>query len=234
MSLSKPTNLNSNPSLKYFTWGGDEGRIKYYDKKTSKNVFIDLPFKFIKLDSLSTVTGYSDSDDSGYWSNEVRSIKNEPFVVRTNKGIKKEGLWSDVGEALKAQGAKFANSVYIAYLNEKNELELCNIKFYGSSISQWIEFLKVDKSHSISIVGANEAKKGKTVYHTPIFQSFEITDKQLNEAEKLDEKLQEYLDKYFSYGKNNDKTLSASASTSFSNTETKDAVTEDNSDDIPF
>ncbi len=82
MSISNDRNVNVNPAVKFFQWGGSEGNVKYYDKEKKENVIIDLPFKFIKLDTLSTVTGFSDSDGSGYWSNEVRSLKMEPFVVK--------------------------------------------------------------------------------------------------------------------------------------------------------
>lgn len=239
MSLSKPTNTNTNPAVKFFQWSGDEGRIKYYDKQKGENVFLDLPFKFIKLDTLSTVTGYSDADNSGFWSNEVRSIKSEEFIVKTKNGIRKEGLWSDIGEGLKAQGAKFASSVYIAYINEDDKLELCNIKFYGSSITQWIEFLKISRDPGVVLTDATQAKKGKTVYYTPVFEPLNITDEQLEEAIELDKDLQIYLDSYFNYSNkySDEKVKSASAGSDESiEYSGMDATTpnEDENDDVPF
>lgn len=236
MSLSNPTNTNVNPAIKFFQWSGDQGVVKYYDKEKSENVFLQTPFKFIVLDTLSTVTGYSDTDNSGFWSNEVRSIKSEPFVVKTRNGVKKEGLWSEIGEGLKSQGAKFATSVYIAYFNkETKEIELCNFKFFGSSITQWIEFLKNNRGPGVSIVGNEEAKKGRTTYYTPVFEALKVNDEQLSKAISLDQELQKYLDKYFDYSfKKEEKSLAVSAGSedSFDTEEVKVSTTDD--DDIPF
>ncbi len=73
MSLSSSEVQNPQPFTKMFEWSGSKGNVKCYDKKTKEVTYLDLPFKFIKLDVLFTFAGFSDSDESGFWSNEVRS-----------------------------------------------------------------------------------------------------------------------------------------------------------------
>lgn len=233
MSLSQPNNTNTNPATKFLNWSSDESKFKYWDKEKSENVYLDLPFKFIKLDILSTITGYSDKDNSGFFGNEVRSTKVEPFTVRTKAGIKMEGLWSDIGDELKAQGGKFAASVYIALYNEKNELELCNVKFYGSSITQWINFIKENKGIGIQVTGSNKEKKGRTEYFTPVFEPLEVSEEDKQKAIELDKQLQVYLNSYFDYA--NEKAKSASASGEQSETSSKLDTNDDIEDsEIPF
>lgn len=233
MSLSNPTNTTTNPALRFFQWSGSQGNIKYYDKDKGENVFLDMPFKFIKLDTLATVTGYSDADDSGFWSNEVRSLKVEPLIVKTRNGVKKEGLWSEIGEALKAQGAKFASSVYIAYLNDNKELELANFKFFGASIKEWIDFTnenKIKDGDTVIIDGKNNAKKGSNKYFTPTFSKVETTETDRKEAIKLDTELQKYLTKYFDYSKADQSKVDSDQDTITD----EDTSTEVDESDIPF
>lgn len=237
MSMSNPNNNTIKPTKKFFQWAGGDGNIKCYDSETKTNSFLELPFKFIKLDTLSTVAGWSDADDSNYFSNEVRSIKSEPFIIKTKNGVKKEGLWEDLREAFKAQGGKFASSVYIAYLNEEGDVELGNFKFFGSSITEWINFTKENKikdGDAVVIDGSNQAKKGKTVYYTPTFSTLEVTNEQKTEANKLDQELQTYLNSYFDYGNKykEEKAQSVSATSGQSISVDNEDIPEDL--DIPF
>jgi hypothetical protein len=196
MSRSNNTEVR-NPAEKFFQWSGSEGKIKYYDKETKENVFVDTPFTFLVLDKLITITGYSDEDESGFWSNEIRNVKRDVLTVRTKKGIRQEGFYDEVKHL---NGAKFAQSVYIAYYDEKKKLTLGNFKFNGCAVSSWIEFCKGRDVYSgaIKIIDSQEDKKGATTYFSPVFEAKPDVSEQTEEAAReLDRILQEYLTKYF-------------------------------------
>lgn len=196
MSRSNNTEIK-NPAVKFFQWSGGDGRIKWYDKETKENVFVDAPFTFLVLDKLITITGFCDDEQSGYWSNEIRNTKRDILTVRTKSGIKKQGYYDEVKNLV---GAKFAQSVYIAFYDDDKQLQIGNFKFNGCAVSSWIEFCKGRDVYkgAIKISGATEEKKGATKYFAPVFEAKEDVSESANEAAiELDKQLQEYLTAYF-------------------------------------
>lgn len=198
MSLSNPQ--IKNPATRFMQWRGGAdggGRITYYDKADEQEYEVDLPFRFTVLDELHTITGFSEKDHSGFWSNEVRDLKDK-LVVRTKAGIVAQGTYGDISDGIKSKGAKYAKSVYIAFKDESGELVIGNIKFSGASLTAWIEFQKkFDVSvAAVTIEGGKKAKKGATIYFTPIIDGLNLNEQTKKEAVKLDEELQRYLNTY--------------------------------------
>lgn len=177
------------------------GSVNYYDKDTEKNVDVSLPLSFVVLDQLATVKGWSDADQSGYWSNEVKKAGQDVITVRTSKGQKASGVWKEIKNDPAVSGAKFNASVYIA-AQGRNGLEIQNIALSGASLNAWIEFVNANKGvlngkHKVVISGFSDEKKGAVKYQVPVFETAEITEEELAEATKLDVELQEYLTAYF-------------------------------------
>lgn len=196
MSRSTVTE-SANPSTKWFEWSGSTGQLKYWDKNKQENVFVDLPFTFLILDQLSTVTGYSDEFGSGIWANEVRDLRSEYLTVRTKNGILGRGLYDHV-KSLK--GVRFTKSVYIAYYEGK-ELKLGHLKIVGSSLGAWIEFSKGKNLYhgAVTLSDKVAAKKGTTKYFVPVFTvKEEVSEETDAKAKELDKQLQAYLNQYFS------------------------------------
>lgn len=132
MSKSKETeNTTSNPSTRWFEWVGSKGCLKYWDRDKKENFFVELPFRFIVLDQLNTVTGFSDALQQGFFANEVRDTRDK-LTLRTKQGIHTEGIWKQDLSII--DGARFTKSIYIAYFDEDKELQLGNIKFSGSAL----------------------------------------------------------------------------------------------------
>lgn len=201
MSRSNNTEI-INPAVRFFEWSGDEGLVKYYDKTKKENVKLGLPFQFLVLDVLSTISGFSDADQSGYWSNEVRDLKSEIFTVRNKKGKQFEGTYEQLPSA-NLTGAKYAQSVYIMFKDENGEAQIGNIKMMGSSLGAWIDFRKNAKvfEMAVTITGTLEGKKGKTIYQMPVFAASEPTSNDNAIAIDLDKELQSYLKSYFAKNK---------------------------------
>lgn len=195
MSRSTNTEL-ANPCTRWFEWSGSEGKLKYYDKDNQKNIFVDIPFTFLVLDQLNTITGWSDDAQSGIWANEVRDLRTEELTVRTKQGILGKGPYDQVKNL---NGARFTKSVYIAYYDDK-DLKLGHLKIVGSSLGSWIEFTKGKNLYSgaVTLSGNSSAKKGTNKYFVPEFEmKEEVSYETETAAKELDKELQKYLKAYF-------------------------------------
>jgi hypothetical protein len=209
MSLSKPRGTTS-PVQRFFELKLAGGSVGFYDKEAKENKTVTGPagewakdkkyaadpqFKFIILDILSFIGGFSDPNQSGIWSNEIRSTRNEKLVVRTKKGVLAEGLYEDIKGELKGEGGKFGNSVYLAF-EEDGEWKLGNLKLIGAGVSAFFDFKegkRFDINPGVAIVGWTGLKKGTNEYFSPAFESWDVPDDIFTKAVALDEVLQEYL-----------------------------------------
>lgn len=210
MSRSNPDIKLVSPAKRFFEWNGDEGGFRYYDKEKKEKVKVPLPFTFIVLDSLATVTGFSDVYQSGFWSNEIRkkNIKTDSFTVKNKKGVCCQGIWENIKG--KETGMKFCESVYIAFMDGK-EFTIGNVKMVGAALNAWINYCsgeRNDKGKLISdphdifkgaiiVKSMKEGKKGKTVYQMPIFEPRALKAETEEEVLKMDGVLQTYLTEYF-------------------------------------
>jgi len=196
MSLSqdRPTN----PAKRFMKL--KSGAVSYYDKESQENVNVPTPLEFIVLDQLATVKGWSDQDESGYWSNEVRSVGRDILTVRTSKGMKESGIWRDIKGSLGVAGSKYHSSVYIA-TKGRDGLEISNLSLTGAALNAWIEFTQKNRinTNKITLTGWNDAKKGSVSYKVPVFEASSMTDDEKSEGIELDRQLQAYLSEYFSY-----------------------------------
>lgn len=196
MSLSNPT--LTNPAEHFFEWAGGKGILQWYDKENKKNVQVRLPFEFIVLDELNTITGYSKQNESGYWSNEVRNVTKDELFVRTKKGPFEAGLYANLAQT-RSKGGKYAKSIYIAHkINDK--WVIGNFKASGSAVSAWIEF---SKNHHVQngkiTMNRGEKQDAPTgPFYPPTFSFTQWNDDEYKAAWELDEKLQIYLNKYLS------------------------------------
>lgn len=234
MSLSNQTSTVS-PAKHYLRV--KSGSVNYYDKELGDNVNVPVPLSFVVLDQLGTVKGWSDSDQSGYWSNEVKAVGQDTLVVRTKQGIKAEGVWKDIKTSSFLGGAKFNASVYIATQGHDG-LEIQNIAFSGASLNAWIEFVKANKGVTqgkakVTITGFSDEKKGAVKYQVPVFEASDITDEELEAATALDVELQTHLDSYFA-NRRSDELVDTAAKSPAAGTDDDGDDEPINMDDIPF
>ncbi len=196
MSRSSNNVVLKTPCVRFYEWSGSEGKMRYYDKEAAAAVFVELPFSFLVLDRLHTVSGYCDAERSGFWGNEVRDSVRDPITVRTKAGVVASGIWKQLPAIT---GLKYAQSIYIAFKNENDQLVIGNIKGSGAFVSAWIEFCKGKNPYDGSIVisSAAEARKGATKYFTPVFGTRPVKPETDAAAKDLDMQLQEYLEAYF-------------------------------------
>jgi hypothetical protein len=176
------------------------GKIVYYDKESQENITVPTPFEFVVLDQLATVKGWSDADESGYWSNEVRSVGRDTLTVRTSKGIKDSGIWREIKGNPSMAGSKYNASVYVAH-KSKDGLVISNLALTGAALNAWIEFTQKNRINKVKVVLADwtDAKKGSVAYKVPVFEGIPMGEDEKAEAVELDKQLQVYFNEYFNY-----------------------------------
>jgi len=170
----------SNPSTKFLEWKSNEKCFEFFDKENKVKVPVPLPFKFLALDELHSVKGWSDSCQSAIYSNEVKFISKEILTVKPFKGNEiAKGLYSDIKEKVKAAGAHYVKSIYIML----EDGSLANIQLKGAACQSWGEFTKKNRSRLpdewVSVSKVVEGKKGVVKFYTPDF----TFDKSLSESE---------------------------------------------------
>lgn len=211
MSRSIDISRTPNPAKKFLQWDSDTHQFKYWDKelpnakdstKKGANVFIPLPFQFLVLDTLHTMSGFSDQDSAGYYANEVRDIKKERISLKMKGKEVINGLYEDIKG--KANGSRYAQSVYIAFFekdaNGNKNLVMGNIKMEGASLGAWIEFCKDRKvtEGAIKVANFKFVEKNKKVnWNEPVFEAIVVKPETDAKAMEMDGVLQAYLKEYF-------------------------------------
>ena len=196
MSLSNPK--LTNPCKKFIEFKGDSGKFQYWDKEQEKNIELAMPFRFIFLDELNSVTGFNDSAQAGIYSNEVHNLNTQILTVRVFKSaVCIKGKYKDIKAEILQLGGKFMKSIYIGLLDAENNLELANLKLKGSGFGGWLDKkFNPEENPAVEVSETREDKKGAVKYHVPIFKNFDISSDILKDAISLDKQLQGYLKEY--------------------------------------
>lgn len=201
---NRMTSANTNPAEKFFQWKSEHQKFAYYDKAEEKNVFVDLPIKFLGLVAYKTVKGYNGKKGAGIGANEVKTIgRNSNEILKVyyfdeGKTSIASGKWNDIKEVVDNAGGKFTESVY-AMLEDGS---LVNFQINGAALSTWYEFQKnqSDKffDNWIVVKGFKEGKQGSVQYTYPVFEWGSTLDRSAQKlAEECDSKIEAYEDNYF-------------------------------------
>jgi hypothetical protein len=197
MSLSQ-NDRPTNPALRFLKV--KSGAVSYWDKESQENVNVPTPLEFIVLDQLATIKGWSDQDESNFWSNEVRSVGRDILTVRTKNGTKEQGIWKEIKDEPSLTGTKYNSSVYIATKGREG-LEINNLSLTGAALKAWIKFTNENRinTNKVILTSWSDAKKGSVSYKVPVFEAVPIGGAEKEEAIELDIQLQIYLNEYFSH-----------------------------------
>lgn len=219
MSRSQPT--LTNPAHRFFEYKAGEGTLQYYDKEKQERITVSLPFEFLVLDQLNTITGFSRLDKASYYSNEVRNSAKEEFVIKLKGAHVVTTLYkNEHGVVQVPKAAKYAKSIYIAY-QENDEWVIGNIKLSGSAMTAWIEFNQKHKVENGKVVMAKGAKVAgeQGDYFPPAFTYTNATSEEDSMAITLDKALQIYLSQYLSAPKQEDQPVDDEPMTDSFNTD---------------
>ena len=199
MSRSLEPQKQPNPAIKFLEWKSNDRAFSYWDKEKKENVFIDLPFKFMKLTEMHTVKGFHDNSQSGIYANEVKFIGNEILTVKAFKdGQIAKGLYKDIKGDILSAGGYYTKSVYIM----TSDFEIWNIQMKGSVVSAWSDFSSEMRQRLndewLVVAESEDKKKGATNYSVPIFKSeIALSDKEWETAKEKFAEISEYFKNYF-------------------------------------
>ena len=196
----------SNPATKFLSWKSNDKCFEYYDKETDAKIQVTLPFKFLVLDELASVKGWSDSLTGNIISNEVKFISKEMITAKcfhkNSKGEKvmteiAKGFYKDIKDKVNTAGAKYHKSIYIML----EDGSLANIQLKGAAVQKWGEFTQRTKARLaeewVIVAKAEDGKKGAVKFTTPSF-AFEksISDAEADLADEAFNILESYLKTY--------------------------------------
>lgn len=203
MSRSNPhDNGAPNPSVRWFEWNGEAGKVRYYDKDAKQNVDCGSQFRFMVLDELGTIRGWHEPSQSGIYANEVRDTRKDPFIVKSFKGgTLVEGIYQEIKDRVSTLGGQFTSNCYIAFKHNGEELAIGSLKFKGAALGAWMEFRKANRAaiykKAVAIDGYSEGKKGRVVFRVPTFKLVDVSAEANDQAVGLDAELQAFLASYF-------------------------------------
>jgi hypothetical protein len=186
MSFAKPK--QERPYEKTIQWKGGDGIFSYWNG--TENVTIEVD-KIIVLEELYSISGYSEKDNKGIWSNEVLNLRTEKMTVKVGNTIVAEGTYREVKDKVKSMGGKFT-VVPIALIGD----EMVRFLFSGSGCSGWIDkgFNPMSKQCGVLYSGKVEGKKGNTKFFTPTFEPVALTDVEKSAAVAACGVLESWLD----------------------------------------
>lgn len=178
--------------------------LTWYNKEKKENIQVKLPFTFLVLDELSTITGFNKPIKSGYWSNEVRNTKSDELFVRTKSGPYEAGLYENLTQT-RSKGGKFAKSIYLIH-KIGDKWVIGNFKASGSALSAWIEFTKtcVPQNGTVTMTRGKQQESENGPFFPPEFKYSSSTDEEDAEAKRFDRELQIYLNQYLAAPKVDD------------------------------
>jgi len=198
--LERPTQKSSNPAQKFLEWKSNKKSFSFYDKEKGENVEVALPVKFMFLEHYHNVKGWSDSAQSGMYSNEVYAISTQPLNVKLFKGGSiASGLYKEIKEQVLRSGGKYHRSIYVVL----EDGTMANLQLKGSAVAEYSEFYK-NNNHLfdtkwIEINSTVDGKKGSISFSSPEFTMGSAISKADDKVaiEKAKE-LQEYVNNYTS------------------------------------
>ena len=198
--LKREVTTTTNPTSKFLEWKSNNKSFSFYNKELKQNEEVKLPLTFMVLEEYHKISGFSDADQTGIYSNEVLQIGAEEMEVRTFKGrIIAKGKYKDIKGAVNAAGGNYHKSIYAV----TKEGELINISFKGACVSEWSKFVEKGAwkrlaDEWVSIESANDHKKGMVKYSTPNFVfNTSLSEDEFKMVEAKATELESYLTTYF-------------------------------------
>lgn len=197
---SQNSSANRVPSpIKFYVTFNQDGEFVYYDVDKKERVSLGSTLDFVVMDTRSSIGGFNKAANARIYSNNVKSVVTEEVTVKCGKETLQKGLWADIKDKAKAQGAKFCTKVFaLAKIN--GELQPVELDLTGSALGDWMSFVEelggkwATYSSTIRASKGEERKSGKNIYYGVAF-SLEPLDPVDNEMANAfnDDMLQPYL-----------------------------------------
>jgi hypothetical protein len=172
---------------------GDAGEWAYWDKERGElgeEVKLES-LDFVVLDMVSSISGWSDENQSSIYSSFFKTTKEE-VVVRVGGG--KEiftGSYSNESDKarIKELGGKFTSNVFALAMID-GEYVPVRIDLTGGGIWNWTEFLSEHGrtnvyKYIVTGLKGEQQKKGSVKFHSPVFSFVEADDGLCSQADEF-------------------------------------------------
>lgn len=159
-----------NPSQYFLEWNSELNSFSYYSPEEQQRKPFDLPFRFLALKFMNTITGWDRNAQKHIFSNEISDTRMEHFRVSYRDGSTiATGLYWDIKDDLVAVGGRFTKSIYA--MTPKGSI--VNIKLTGGQMINFGEIEKYgnrwqDEWIQVTSVETKQNQDGKE-YTIPIF-----------------------------------------------------------------
>lgn len=190
-----------NPTKLYINFSGERGTFEYWDGASTQQLD---QINFVVIDIRGSITGWNDSGGGRIYSNYFESTK-EPVVLKCGaKGSAKElfsGSYANDKETIVSLGGKYQTNIFAIMVTPAEYIPV-NIQLCSSALAAWSEYTKTlgYKGYYGKIITASKSepkKKGRVVFHTPVFSNSPMTEEVLEVAKEYDSKyLQPYLNQF--------------------------------------
>ena len=173
-----------NPAELRITWkSADKSFVSYNTTTKIKETLANV--KFAVLYQTVSIAGFSESQNLGIFSNEIKDIKGEVLTVRTKNGVLLEGCFDSIKEKLASVGASFANNLYV----QLGTGELAVIQLSSSALKSWFDYKTANSKKLVSnwvvVSGVEDHKKGAVKYSTPVLTIGDILTSQENQSAEI-------------------------------------------------
>lgn len=128
-----------NPTEYFLEWNAEQKTFCYWSKDESETKPFPLPFTFLALKFVNSITGFNEGTKQGIFSNEVTDTRYEHFRVSFRDGsFLASGLYADIKDEVKAAGGKYTRSIYA--MTPKGAI--INVRLKGA---QMVNFSSIEK-----------------------------------------------------------------------------------------
>lgn len=203
MSRSEQGNSNrtASPMQMYLEFKGDRGVFSRWDSDLKANVEYD-EVKFAFMDSRATITGWNDENQARIYSNLVKFVKEEPFVVKAKNVELAKGVYKDIKDQVGKVGGKFTTNLFVLAKFD-GEWVPTVLQLHSTTLSNWSDYveatsLKKVYGQLITIKRAkDQMKKGKIVWYPLEISGEDLPEDVTAKADEFDaDQLRPYLNQY--------------------------------------
>ena len=168
-----------NPVKLFISFSGERGTFEYWNGESTQQLD---EISFVVLDTRGSVTGWSDENNCRIFSNYFKTTK-EPVTLKAgSKDSVKElfsGTYHGDKMTIESLGGKYQCNIFAMLLGEEGDVTPAGLQFNASSLGAWSEFTKTMKfgdvyNHVFTATKSNPIKKGKVVFHVPVFTTSEV------------------------------------------------------------
>lgn len=228
-----------NPSQYYLEWNIQKNSFCYYSAEKEERIPFPLPFKFLALKFLNTITGFDEHTKQGLYANEVTDTRLEHFkVCRRDGSVVATGLYNSIKDQVEAAGGKFTRSIYA--ITAKGVI--VNVRLRGSQMfnfsviekhgnrwrDEWLQVATFDtKTH-----GEGEQAK---IYTVPVFSfAGTLSPQDVNAADQAYKLVKDYFDSKPAFSQRQSTAPQSAPQISIPGPVTIPFASTGNDDDLPF